>query len=140
VLGALVDAVPLFGAYIVVFIVALILGAIANALYLLVSLVGYLCVLGYFILQMVKQGNTGQTVGKKLIGLKVIKEDTQQPIGAGMGVVRWICHFLDGICFIGYLFPLFDAKKQTFADKIMGTVVIVVPKQPFNPVDLYTVN
>ena len=36
----------------------------------------------------------------------------------------WICHILDGVCFIGYLWPIWDAKKQTFADKIMNTYVI----------------
>ena len=30
-------------------------------------------------------------------------------------------------------------KKQTIADKLLGTVVITVPKQPFNPQDLITV-
>jgi uncharacterized RDD family membrane protein YckC len=138
-LGYLVDLVPLIAAYIVIFIVALILGDIASALGVLVSLVGYLGVLGYYILQLIKQGNTGQTIGKKIIGLKVIKEDTQQPIGGGMSVVRQLAHFIDSaICMIGYLFPLFDAKKQTLADKIMGTVVLVVPKQAFDPKDLYT--
>ncbi len=38
-------------------------------------------------------------------------------------VVR--AHFVDFItCFIGYLFPLWDDKRQTLADKIMRTVVV----------------
>jgi uncharacterized RDD family membrane protein YckC len=40
---------------------------------------------------------------------------------------------VDGIiCYIGWLFPLWDAKKQTLADKIMGTVVVTAPKQGFS--------
>ena len=71
--------------------------------------------------------------------LKLIKEETGQPIGPGMSIVRQIVHFVDSIvCYIGWLFPLWDSKKQTLADKIMGTVVITVPKQPFNAVALYT--
>jgi len=27
-------------------------------------------------------------------------------------------------CMIGYLFPLWDARRQTFSDKIMNTVVL----------------
>ena len=47
------------------------------------------------------------------------------PIGPGMSVVRWIAHFVDSlICYIGWLFPLWDAKRQTFADKILNTIVI----------------
>ena len=58
---------------------------------------------------------------------------TGQPIGAGMGVVRAIAHFVDGIiCYVGYLWPLWDAQKQTLADKIMKTVVITAPKQAFS--------
>jgi hypothetical protein len=42
-------------------------------------------------------------------------------------VARQICH---GLKFgIGYLWPLWDGKRQTFADKIVGTVVIR-PAQP----------
>jgi uncharacterized RDD family membrane protein YckC len=32
------------------------------------------------------------------------------------------------ICYIGFLFPLWDSKKQTIADKIVKSVVVVVPK------------
>ncbi|HEY5013550.1 MAG TPA: RDD family protein, partial [Acidimicrobiia bacterium] len=93
----------------------------------------------YWIVQLLKQGNTGQTIGKKVIGLKVVKEETGQPIGGGMSIVRAIAHVADSIiCYIGWLFPLWDAKRQTLADKIIGTLVITVPKQPFNAVDLYT--
>ncbi len=78
-------------------------------------------------------GSTGQSVGKKLVGTRVVNEATGQPIGGGLGIVRWLAHIIDGIiCGIGYLFPLWDAKKQTIADKIMSTVVITgQPKQSF---------
>lgn len=72
-----------------------------------------------------KQGTTGQTFGKQWAKTRLVSEATGQPIGFGMAVVRQICHFVDGIiCGIGYLFPLWDAKRQTIADKIMKTVVI----------------
>ena len=39
--------------------------------------------------------------------------------------VRKLAHILDALpCYVGYLWPLFDAKKQTFADKVMNTVVV----------------
>ena len=120
-------------------ILSAILGSFSSALGLLVSLVLYIVAIAYFIIQLVKQGNTGQTIGKKVVGLKLVNESTGQPIGPGMSIVRQLAHIVDNIiCYIGWLFPLWDAKKQTLADKIMGTVVYVVPKQPFNPQDLYT--
>ena len=42
-----------------------------------------------------------------------------------MSFVRSLAHIVDGFCYIGYLWPIWDAKNQTFADKIMSTVVIV---------------
>jgi uncharacterized RDD family membrane protein YckC len=70
-------------------------------------------------------GKTGQSWGKRVLGISLISEQTGQPIGAGMAFVRDICHIVDSIiCDIGYLFPLWDAKRQTLADKIMRTVVV----------------
>jgi uncharacterized RDD family membrane protein YckC len=72
-------------------------------------------------------GTTGQSWGKKLLNIRLIGEQTGQPIGFGMALLRDICHIVDTIiCYIGYLFPLWDAKRQTLADKIMTTVVVNV--------------
>jgi uncharacterized RDD family membrane protein YckC len=70
------------------------------------------------------QGKTGQSWGKKVVGLRLIGEATGQPIGAGKAFLRDICHIVDSICYIGFLWPLWDAKKQTLADKIVSTIVV----------------
>ena len=70
-------------------------------------------------------GTTGQSFGKKALNLKLVSEQTGQPIGPLMAFVRDICHILDSLaCYVGWLFPLWDAKRQTFADKILNTIVI----------------
>jgi uncharacterized RDD family membrane protein YckC len=72
-------------------------------------------------------GSTGQSWGKKALNIKLVSEATGEPIGPVMAFVRDIAHIVDGIiCDIGYLFPLWDAKRQTLADKIMSTVVVDV--------------
>ena len=72
-----------------------------------------------------KQGTTGSSIGKSIMKFKVVSEATGQPIGFGMSVVRQIAHFLDAIiCYIGFLFPLWDAKRQTIADKLIKTVCL----------------
>ncbi|HEX7535585.1 MAG TPA: RDD family protein [Dermatophilaceae bacterium] len=68
-------------------------------------------------------GGRGQSFGKKTLNLVLVAEATGQPIGTAKAFLRDVAHVLDGICMIGYLFPLWDAKRQTFADKIMTTVV-----------------
>ena len=46
------------------------------------------------------------------------------PIGPLNAFLRDLLHTLDGFAYVGYLWPLWDAKRQTFADKIMKTVVV----------------
>jgi uncharacterized RDD family membrane protein YckC len=72
------------------------------------------------------QGRTGQSWGKQVLGLRLLRMSDGQPIGAGMAFVRDLCHIVDALpCYLGYLWPIWDNRRQTFADKIIGTVVIV---------------
>jgi len=74
-----------------------------------------------------RQGTTGSSIGKGIMKFKVVSEKTGQPIGFGMSIVRQLAHFVDSaICYIGYLFPLWDAKRQTIADKIMSTICLPI--------------
>ncbi|RAV13918.1 RDD family protein [Mycolicibacterium sp. GF69] len=72
-----------------------------------------------------RQGTTGSSIGKSILKFKVVSENTGQPIGFGMSIVRQLAHIIDAaICYIGYLFPLWDAKRQTIADKLISTVCL----------------
>lgn len=135
----LIDAAVFLGAYIALFLVGAIFGAVADILGVLVFLVGYLGMFALTLYVFWLQGETGGTPGKRLTGLKVVKEDTGQVLGGGMGIVRQFAHIVDAvICYIGYLFPLWDPKRQTIADKLMGTVVLPdQPKVSFGP-ELFT--
>lgn len=74
-----------------------------------------------------RQGTTGSSLGKSVMKVKVVSEVTGQPLGFGLSIVRQLAHFVDAIiCYIGFLFPLWDAKRQTLADKIMTTVVLPI--------------
>jgi uncharacterized RDD family membrane protein YckC len=70
-----------------------------------------------------RQGRTGQSVGKSLLNIRLVKEATGGPAGIGLTFGREFAHILDAFFYIGYLWPLWDEKKQTFADKLCGTVV-----------------
>lgn len=72
-------------------------------------------------------GTTGQTPGRKIVGISVLREQDGQLLGAGMGIVRNICHILDALpLLLGFFWPLWDSKNQTFADKIVKSVVVKV--------------
>jgi uncharacterized RDD family membrane protein YckC len=119
--AALIDSLCGFGIYIVPFLLGT---AIGGALGGLLVFLGFLGALGFAIWNYAQQGTTGQTVGKKQVGLRLVREADGQFVGAGNSILRAIVHVVDGPCLLGYLWPLWDAKKQTFADKIMATLVI----------------
>lgn len=77
-----------------------------------------------------KQGKTGYSIGKGVLGIKVVKEADGQVLGTWFSIGRFFVHYLDQLaCYIGYLWPLWDDKRQTFADKILSTIVIIEPKK-----------
>lgn len=90
--------------------------------------VGWLAALGYGIWNFGwRQGTTGSSIGKSAMKFKVVSENNGQPIGFGMSIVRQLAHIIDGLILcIGYLFPLWDPKRQTLADKIMATVCLPI--------------
>ncbi|MFC7569608.1 RDD family protein [Actinomadura namibiensis] len=72
-----------------------------------------------------QEGTTGQSIGKRQMGIRLVSAQTGQPIGFGMAFLRKLAHFADGaVCYIGYFWPLWDERKQTFADKICNTIVV----------------
>jgi uncharacterized RDD family membrane protein YckC len=105
-----------------ILVTILFLASISFSIVLILSL----ATLGWMIYnRWYKGGATGQSLGKKVMNLRLISASTGQPIGPGMAFARDLAHFVDSaICGIGYLFPLWDAQRQTLADKIVSTFVI----------------
>jgi uncharacterized RDD family membrane protein YckC len=72
---------------------------------------------------------TGQTVGNRAPGIAVRDAETGEAIGIGRGLVRWLVRIalycaliLPGV--LNDLFPLWDKRRQTIADKAARSVVI----------------
>jgi uncharacterized RDD family membrane protein YckC len=102
----------------------LIAGAI-SAIYRPLGTLLELVALGYALYMAYLAGQTGQSFGKKTAGIRLISEKTGQPVGGGAGIGRAFLHILDWVpCYVGFLWPLWDAKKQTFSDKLLTTVVV----------------
>ncbi|MGW5292343.1 RDD family protein [Streptomyces bacillaris] len=100
-------------------------GAMGDAAGGIIALLGVLLMIGLAIWQLYQEGTTGQTIGKKAVGIRLLREADGRPLGFGMAFVRRLAHFLDSIaCYIGWLWPLWDEKKQTFADKVCSSVVV----------------
>jgi len=77
----------------------------------------------YFILQ--ESGPTGQTVGKKLCGIRVVDQMTGGTIDQGKAATRYLVSLVSGlVCALGYLWMLWDSDRQTWHDKVSQTYVI----------------
>jgi uncharacterized RDD family membrane protein YckC len=73
----------------------------------------------YFLTQ-----RNGQTPGKQMMGIRVVRKDGQ-PIDAATVVVRYIGYFVNSfILGIGWLWALWDADRQGIHDKLAGTIVV----------------
>jgi uncharacterized RDD family membrane protein YckC len=83
-------------------------------------------------------GSTGQTLGKRIMRIKVVAVENTAPLGFGRAFGRWARLGLwtpAWTCGIGFIFqfidsisPLFDPQlRQAFHDKTARTVVIAVP-------------
>jgi uncharacterized RDD family membrane protein YckC len=75
---------------------------------------------------LLRQGRTGASLGKTVLGIRLVAEPSGEPLGPGRTLVRAVTHLLDALpCYLGYLWPLWDARRRTFADRVIGTVVLV---------------
>jgi uncharacterized RDD family membrane protein YckC len=81
----------------------------------------------YYVLM--EGGPGGATVGKLAMGIQVRTASTAEPIGYArafgrrvMAVVFWVLLFLPGL--LDLLWPLWDGRRQTWHDKVLGTVVV----------------
>jgi uncharacterized RDD family membrane protein YckC len=76
---------------------------------------------------------SGQTIGKRILGIRVIDFGQGGSLGFGRAALRTVGRFVSQLlCYLGYLWMLWDREKQTWHDKIATSVV--VPTQ-YYPVD-----
>lgn len=95
----------------------------ALAVFPLLALAYLIWNLGY------RQGVTGCSIGKSIMGFQLIGEKDGRPIGFAMSLLREFGHLLllaacGLLWFVAVLYPLWDAKRQTVPDKIMSTVCV----------------
>jgi uncharacterized RDD family membrane protein YckC len=91
--------------------------------------------------------STGQTLGKRIMRIKVVALENTAPLGFGRAFGRWArlglwtpawsCFGIGFVLqFIDSVSPLFDAQlRQAFHDKTARTVVVAVPPGGPQPVD-----
>ncbi|MGH3088966.1 MAG: RDD family protein [Rubrobacteraceae bacterium] len=78
---------------------------------------------GYYILM---EGYMGQTVGKMLLGIKVVREGSGEAPGLGKAAIRTVLRIVDGFFFylVGFIIVLVSGKNQRLGDMAAGTLVV----------------
>lgn len=67
----------------------------------------------------------GQTIGKKICGVRVVNAATGGAVNLGQSVIRYLMKIVSGfVLLLGYLWMLWDPNKQTWHDKVAKTYVI----------------
>ena len=95
----------------------------------LASLVGLVVGLAYF--TYLEGGETGQTLGKRALGIRVIDFAGGGPIGYPRALLRYVGRIVSSlVCLLGYLWMIWDKEKQTWHDKFATTVVVPVSSSP----------
>jgi uncharacterized RDD family membrane protein YckC len=87
---------------------------------------GYIAYFVYF-----EGGPTGQTFGKRALGIRVVDFNNGGPIGYGRAFVRLIGRLISSFfCYLGYLWMLWDKEKECWQDKMANDVVVPVQYYP----------
>jgi uncharacterized RDD family membrane protein YckC len=69
-------------------------------------------------------GQSGQTPGKRLLRLKIIRVNGEA-VGFGLAFVRWLAQGINFLLLgVGFLMIAFTRNKQGLHDKIAGTFVV----------------
>lgn len=73
------------------------------------------------------EGSSGQTPGKRMLGIRVIDAGASdgRPIGYGRAAIRHVMSYISGIALLlGFLWMLWDRERQTWHDKVANAYVV----------------
>lgn len=97
------------------------------ALILIVSFVGHVSIPIIFLLFLflwpISEGLFGQTIGKRILSLKVVNNDLNK-ITMTQAIVRFIFAIIDLQMCLGILVALSDKNNKRIGDKIAKTIVV----------------
>lgn len=88
-----------------------------------------LTVLLWLLNRVARQGRTGRSWGKQALGLRLVEEGRQRPVGAWWAFVRDVACVVNVVpLLLGYLWPLRGGRRQTFTDQLCHAVVVHEPR------------
>jgi uncharacterized RDD family membrane protein YckC len=126
-----------YGAFLLDYILTMLLPAITVSLALIfkravptasymILVSGYIATVGLLVLNWVYLcGNHGQTIGKRIIGIRIIRADGSRMSYRTAAIRHFVGYPLALFCLgLGLLWMLWDRKQQGWQDKLAGTLVV----------------
>ena len=111
-------------------VIGILIGVVGGALGSVIGgaagwLLVYVLVIAYVVVYLWLVSTRGQSPGKMAIGIKIVRMDGSS-LGFGGALMREIIGKLVSslIIYLGYIWILFDSKRQGWHDKIAGTYVV----------------
>jgi uncharacterized RDD family membrane protein YckC len=107
-----------------------------NQLYNLTLIILVVTTAVWFAYEVPSSANTGQTLGKRILGIRVMRLESEERLGFGRSWRRWsrlgLPTLLWGCCLVGLVFQFFDCFSvaldvplhQALHDKAAATVVV----------------
>lgn len=98
-------------------------GQVGASLSGLAALAAFVLAFGYYI---VLEGYLGQTLGKMLLGVKVVREDTGGVPGVKAAAIRTVLRIVDGLLsyLVAFIAVLASNKNQRLGDMAAHTLVV----------------
>jgi uncharacterized RDD family membrane protein YckC len=92
------------------------LGTLGTLLYLVIAFAYYAFL----------EGTRGQTVGKMLLGIKVVREGSGEVPGFGPAAIRTVLRIIDGLFayLVAFITVLVSGKNQRLGDMAANTLVV----------------
>jgi len=126
-----IDAGLSIGAYIAALVLGGLVGSVNPALGVVVGIVGMLAAIAFTIWNVIiRQGNTGQSIGKQQQNLRLVADATGQPAGVGLVFGRYLVATVISTVTLGLgglldlLWPLWDEDNKRLTDKMLSLSVV----------------
>ena len=121
--ATIIDVVVFF---VLAWVVAMLTGGMTEDGFALNGGTALLPMVIWFVYFIGMEATVGATLGKMVLGLRVVKTDGSSPIGLPASLIRNVLRFVDGIFgyLVGAILVWRSPTRQRLGDRVAGTVVI----------------
>jgi uncharacterized RDD family membrane protein YckC len=115
--------------WVVLYVVSLLIGLLLRGNLVSQILISLAVGIGYSVYFI--GSSSGQTPGMRVLNIRAVDAATGGRVDYGRAFVRYLVAIVSGlVCYLGYLWMLWDPERQTWHDKAAGTFVVPTSAYP----------